>query len=38
LITQYDLADFDELNDTFWKAIKGDQPMPAPARGALPGP
>jgi hypothetical protein len=36
LITQYDFADFDKLNYTFWKAIKGDRPTPAPARGALP--
>jgi hypothetical protein len=36
--SEYALADFDELNDILWKAIKGDQPMPAPARSALLGP
>jgi YVTN family beta-propeller protein len=36
--SEYDLADFDELNDILWKAIKGDQPMPAPVRSALLGP
>src|SRR5262249_51554417 len=36
--SDYDLADFDELNDILWKAIKGDQPMPAPVRSALLGP
>jgi YVTN family beta-propeller protein len=36
--SDYDLADFDELNSILWKAIKGDQPMPAPVRSALLGP
>jgi hypothetical protein len=36
--SDYDLADFDELNGILWKAIKGDQPMPAPVRSALLGP
>jgi len=36
--SDYDLADFDELNDILWKAIKGDKPMPAPVRSALLGP
>ena len=34
--SDYDRADFDELNDILWKAIKGNQPMPAPVRSALP--
>ncbi|MCI0662799.1 MAG: beta-propeller fold lactonase family protein [Acidobacteria bacterium] len=36
--SEYDLIDFDELNDILWKALKGDQPMPAPVRSALVGP
>jgi YVTN family beta-propeller protein len=36
--SDYDLIDFDELNDILWKAIKGDKPMPAPVRSALLGP
>jgi hypothetical protein len=36
--SDYDRADFDELNDILWKAIKGNQPMPAPVRSALLGP
>jgi hypothetical protein len=36
--SDYDLADFDELNGILWKAIKGDKPMPAPVRSALLGP
>jgi hypothetical protein len=36
--SDYDLMDFDELNDILWKALKGDQPMPAPVRSALVGP
>lgn len=36
--SEYDLADFDELNEILWKAIKGDRPMPAPVRSALLGP
>lgn len=30
--SDYDLADFDELNEILWLALKGDQPMPAPVR------
>ncbi|MBO0722760.1 MAG: bifunctional YncE family protein/alkaline phosphatase family protein, partial [Blastocatellia bacterium] len=33
--SDYDLADFNELNDILWKALKGDQPMPAPVRSAV---
>ncbi|MFN0085138.1 MAG: bifunctional YncE family protein/alkaline phosphatase family protein [Blastocatellia bacterium] len=33
--SDYDLVDFDELNDILWKSIKGDQRMPAPVRSAL---
>jgi hypothetical protein len=36
--SDYDLVDFDELNDILWKALKGDLPMPAPVRSALVGP
>ena len=36
--SDYDLADFDELNEILWKAIKGDRPMPPPVRSALLGP
>ncbi len=36
--SDYDLVDFDELNDILWKALKGNQPMPAPVRSALVGP
>jgi len=36
--SDYDLIDFDELNDILWKALKGNQPMPAPVRSALVGP
>ena len=36
--SDYDLVDFDELNDILWKSLKGDQPMPAPVRSALVGP
>ena len=36
--SDYDLADFDELNEILWKALKGNQPMPAPVRSALLGP
>ncbi len=36
--SDYDLADFDELNEILWKAIKGDRPMPAPVRSAVLGP
>jgi hypothetical protein len=36
--SEYDLVDFDELNEILWKALKGDQPMPAPVRSALLGP
>jgi YVTN family beta-propeller protein len=36
--SDYDRADFNELNDILWKAIKGGQPMPAPVRSALLGP
>lgn len=36
--SEYDLVDFDELNDILWKALKGNQPMPAPVRSALVGP
>jgi hypothetical protein len=35
--SEYDLADFDELNEILWKAIKGDRPAPAPAPSALQG-
>ncbi len=35
--SEYDLVDFDELNDILWKALKGNQPMPAPVRSALVG-
>src|SRR5436853_1899562 len=35
--SDYDRADFDELNKILWKSFKGDQPMPAPVRGALAG-
>jgi YVTN family beta-propeller protein len=33
--SDYDLADFGELNEILWLAIKGDQPMPAPVRSAV---
>ena len=33
--SDYDLADFDELNEILWMALKGDQPMPAPVRSAV---
>lgn len=33
--SEYDLVDFDELNSILWKALKGNQPMPAPVRSAL---
>jgi len=33
--SDYDLVDFDELNDILWKSLKGNQPMPAPVRSAL---
>jgi YVTN family beta-propeller protein len=33
--SDYDLADFDELNEILWRALKGDQPMPAPVRSAV---
>jgi YVTN family beta-propeller protein len=36
--SEYDRVDFDELNDILWKALKGNQPMPAPVRSALLGP
>lgn len=36
--SEYDLVDFDELNDILWRALKGTQPMPAPMRSALLGP
>lgn len=36
--SDYDLIDFDELNDILWKALKPNQPMPAPVRSALLGP
>jgi YVTN family beta-propeller protein len=36
--SDYDRADFDELNDILWKSFKGNQPMPAPVRSAVPGP
>jgi YVTN family beta-propeller protein len=36
--SDYDRVDFDELNDILWKALKGNQPMPAPVRSALLGP
>ncbi|MBO0860643.1 MAG: beta-propeller fold lactonase family protein [Chloracidobacterium sp.] len=36
--SDYDRADFNELNDILWKAIKGDRPMPSPVRSALLGP
>jgi len=36
--SDYDRADFDELNRILWKALKGDRPMPAPVRSALLGP
>jgi YVTN family beta-propeller protein len=36
--SDYDRADFDELNDILWKSFKGNQPMPAPVRSALLGP
>ncbi|MDX2030324.1 MAG: bifunctional YncE family protein/alkaline phosphatase family protein [Blastocatellia bacterium] len=32
--SEYDLADFDELNDILWQALKGT-PMPAPVRSAV---
>ncbi|HKA17036.1 MAG TPA: bifunctional YncE family protein/alkaline phosphatase family protein [Blastocatellia bacterium] len=32
--SDYDRADFDELNEILWDALKGT-PMPAPVRGAL---
>jgi YVTN family beta-propeller protein len=35
--SEYDLVDFDELNDILWKSLKGNQPMPAPVRSALVG-
>jgi YVTN family beta-propeller protein len=35
--SEYDRADFDELNEILWEAIKGT-PMPAPVRSALLGP
>lgn len=36
--SEYDLVDFDELNSILWRALKGNQPMPAPVRSALLGP
>lgn len=36
--SDYDLVDFDELNDILWKSFKGAQPLPAPVRSALLGP
>jgi hypothetical protein len=33
--SEYDLVDFDELNDILWRSLKKDQPMPAPVRSAL---
>jgi YVTN family beta-propeller protein len=35
--SEYDLVDFDELNDILWRSLKGGQAMPAPVRSALPG-
>lgn len=35
--SEYDLVDFDELNDILWRSLKGGQPMPAPVRSAIPG-
>ncbi len=35
--SDYDRADFDELNEILWKALKGT-PMPAPVRSAVVGP
>jgi hypothetical protein len=32
--SEYDLADFDELNEILWAALKGT-PMPAPVRSAV---
>lgn len=32
--SEYDLADFDELNDILWQSLKGT-PMPAPVRSAV---
>ena len=32
--SEYDLADFDELNEILWQALKGT-PMPAPVRSAV---
>ena len=36
--SEYDLVDFDELNDILWRSFRGGQPMPAPVRSALLGP
>ncbi|NLP11479.1 beta-propeller fold lactonase family protein [bacterium] len=33
--SDYDLADFDELNEILWLALKGDVPMPAPIRSGV---
>jgi len=33
--SDYDLADFDELNEILWQSLKGGQPMPAPVRSAV---
>lgn len=33
-LTDYDRADFDELNEILWNALKGT-PMPAPVRSAV---
>jgi hypothetical protein len=35
--SEYDLADFDELNDILWKAIKGDQRRSTDARAGSQG-
>ena len=35
--SEYDLVDFDELNDILWRSLKAGQPMPAPVRSAIPG-
>lgn len=33
--SEYDLADFDELNEILWMALKPDRPMPAPVRSGV---
>jgi len=33
--SNYDLADFDELNEILWPALKGDVPMPAPIKSGV---